>query len=419
MSPMSTMKKFRLAVVVTLSCVAVALLTAGAGFAAGPYQITGTAVSHDGILTRTEYTVSASANPLDRFKMVRLAATGATGAAGALRGSILLLPPLGTTFDIYEQRDENGVFGTSAAEYFALHGLDVYGYSPRYGGIPAGTCEAGLVDCSIMSTWNLQSQVDDVAFVRSRIAALHPGTRIVVGGVSLGCMMSIAVVNAHPGDYDGVVTWEGLLYSTDAQVRALNQGYCAAAQGQLAAGVFYDGASNGVLKQVTTDARLVPTGLTANPLFPPAFTNHQVLVATVAVPTPGPASMTVPNEVLMNGDLAEDRLFFASEPRLFEDVSRFANYAPVALLADITCSIAGEQAQYTSNLGNFKGPLLAIGGGHAFGAYMGDQLALFGSASKTFRLQPGFGHIDHFMTPDHRQYVEDPILDFTLRVVGR
>lgn len=385
--------------------------------AAGPaYQITASVASHDGPLTRTEFTVSAGTDPLDRFKMVRLASSD---PLARFAGSLLLVPPLGTTFSFYEQRDEFNTPGSSLTEFFALRGFDVYGYSPRYEGIPAGACEAGVVDCSVMKTWGLQSIVDDVTFVRSQIAVLHPGSKVIIGGVSLGCISSIAVVNAHPADYDGVVTWEGMLYSANPQVRALDQGYCSALQAQLAADVVYDGVDDNVLKEVMKLSRVTPGGLTPIPVFPPTLTNHQTMVAAVSTSTPGPASMTVPNEVLINGSLAQDRLLFASEPRVYENVSRFVSYSPVVLLADITCSIAGVESQFTSNLGHFTAPLLAIGGGRAFGAYMGDQLALFGSTQKTFLLQPDFGHVDHYMTLQHRQFVEEPILSFALGVFGR
>lgn len=388
-------------------------LAAQAVFASGPYQITGTATSRDGDLVRTEYTVRAGSHPLDRFKMIRILKNG---PAQALRGSILLLPPLGPPFSFYEQRDPNNAPGTSIAEYFALRNFDVYGYSPRFEGIPAGTCEAGVVDCSIMATWNLASMVDDIAFVRSQIEILHPGTRIVAGGASLGGMLALATANAHPNDYDGIIPWEGMLFSLNPQVRSINQGYCTTLQAQLAADLVFDGVGGNVIKDVTKFARITPSGLTPNPLFPPTFTNHQVLVAVLAVPTPGPATMPAPNYVLMNGSLAEDRLFNASEPRVFEGIERFAAYAPLSLVRDISCSLAGVEGQFTSNLGSFHGSVLAIGGGRGFGPFFGDQLAQIGSTDKTFLFQPNFGHIDHFMSANHRDFVERPIFDWATRI---
>ncbi len=390
-------------------------LAAQAAFGSGPYQITGTAASRDGDLVRTEYTVRAGSHPLDRFKMVRVVKNG---PAQALRGSILLLPPLGPPFSFYEQRDPSNAPGTSIAEYFALRNFDVYGYSPRFEGIPAGTCEAGVLDCSIMATWDLASMVDDIAFVRSQIEILHPGTRIVAGGASLGSMLALATANAHPNDYDGIISWEGILFSLNPQVRTINQGYCTTLQAQLAAGLVFDGVGENVIKDVTKFARMTPSGLTPNPLFPPTFTNHQVLVAVLAVPTPGPATMPAPNYVLMNGSLAEDRLFNASEPRVFDGIERFTSYAPLSLVRDISCSLAGVEGQFTSNLGSFHGSVLAIGGGRGFGPYFGDQLAQIGSTDKTFLFQPAFGHIDHFMSANHRDFVERPIFDWATRIFG-
>jgi pimeloyl-ACP methyl ester carboxylesterase len=392
------------------------LLLAGVASASGPYQITGTTQSQDGQLVRSEFVIQAGPSPLDRFKMIRLAKDV---PAGQLRGSILFLPPLATTFAFYEQRDPDNAPGSSIAEYFALRNFDVYGYSPRYEAIPAGTCESHFFDCSVMAGWNLASMVDDITFVRSQIELLHPGTKIVTGGNSLGGMLALAVANAHPADYDGIIPWEGMLYSADPVVRTLNQGYCAAEEAQLAAGNVASGLMNSVFKGVTQFAKTAPGGLNLIPLFPPTLTSHQLFVALLSVPTPGPISLPVPNFVQMNGSVAEDRLFFASEPRVFESVlATFNNYFPEVIARDVSCSLAGVETRYTNNLGAFHGSVLAIGGGHAFGPFMHDNLALLGTSDQTFFLQPGFGHIDHFMSPHHRDFVEQPIFEWALRVFG-
>jgi pimeloyl-ACP methyl ester carboxylesterase len=393
------------------------LLIAVQASAAGPYQIVGTTESRIGNLVRTEYNISAGSHPLDRFRMVRLVRAG---NPSSLRGSILFLPPLGPTYPFYEQRDENGAFGTAMTEYFALRGFDVYGYAPRMEGLPAGTCEAGLLDCSVMASWNLASMVDDIAFIRSQIELLHPGTKIVAGGASLGGMLAIAIANAHPEDYDGVIVWEGMLYSENPQVRALNQGYCAALEAQIAAGAVFDGVGTNVFREVAKQARLSPSGLTPIPLFPPTLTSHQVMVLLLSTSSPGPVSMPVPDYIQMNGSLAEDRLFFASEPRVFESViGQFNSYSPVPLVRDISCSLAGVETAYTSNLGSYHGAVLVIGGGRGFGGYMDDQIARFsGTTDKTVLIKPQFGHIDHFMTKRHRDFVEKPIFDWALRVFG-
>jgi len=393
-----------------------ATLAAAAAVASGPYQVVGSAQSRDGGLVRTELTVKVGAHPLDRFKMVRVARDV---PASHLRGAILFLPPLGLTFTFYEQRDASGGQGTSIAEYFALRNFDVYGYSPRFEGIPAGTCESGVLDCSAMAAWNIQSMVDDIAFVRSQIEAFHPGTKIVTGGASLGGILAFAVANSAPSDYDGIFPWEGMLFSQNPQVIALNQGYCATLEAQIAGGALFDPVGVNVFKDVTKFARLVPSGLTPIPLFPPNLTNHQVMVLVLAVPAPGPVTMPVPNYVQMNGSFAEDRLFNASEPRVFENVGRFNSYVPLATVRDVSCSLAGVETSYTSSLGSFHGSVLAIGGGRGFGPYMPDTIALVGSTDKTLLLEPGFGHIDHFMSERHRDLVEKPIFEWASRLFGR
>ncbi len=396
---------------------ALALLSTLAGAsavaAAGPYTVIATATDSVGNFERTEITVSAGPNPIDRFQVVRLVKAGPAGGA---RGSILFLPPLGSSFAFYEQTGPSGAPGSSIAGYFAQRGYDVYGYQPRYAGIPAGTCEAGIFDCSVMGGWDLRSQLDDIAFVRQQIESFHPGTEVVAGGASLGGILAIAVANDAPDDYEGVLVWEGMLASDDPVVLALNAGYCAALEAQIGAGLVYDGVGTNLFKQVAKASELAPGGLNVNPFFPPTLTNHQVLVLTLSVPAPGPVSMPVPGYIQMNGSFADDELFYASEPRLYENVGQFNSYVPNPIVRDISCSLAGVETAYTASLGSYGGSVLAIGGGHGFGPYMDHQLSLFGSSDVTFLLTPDFGHIDHFMTPHHREYVERPIFEWLRRV---
>jgi|CXWL01.1.fsa_nt_gi pimeloyl-ACP methyl ester carboxylesterase len=397
-----------------LSSVLLPLLCASAASAA-PYSITATASNplHGG-LVRTEFSVSAGAHPLDRFKVVRIR----RDHGGPDRGVILFLPPLGSTFSFYEQRDGDpgGRPGSSIAEYFALRGFDVFGVSPRFEGPTAGTCEAGLLDCSVMGTWNLQSMVEDVTFVRGEISTLHPGAPVALGGASLGSILAIAVADADPSSYDALILWEGMLYSNDPAVLALNGPYCAGLEAQLAAGQVYDAVGIGVFRTVAKLSQLAPGGLTPIPLLPPFLTNQQALLATVSVPTPGPISMPVPGYFQVAGDLTANRLVFADQDRLVDNVGRFNQYVPNVLVRDVSCSLAGVETAYTDGLAAFTGPILAIGGGHGFGAFLGPQLGLFGSTDVTLRLEADFGHIDHMMTPRHVDFVERPIFEFLRRI---
>jgi hypothetical protein len=263
-----------------------------------------------------------------------------------------------------------------------------------------------------MAGWDLASIADDVGFVRTLIAAERPGAAAYLGGASLGSIAALAAIDADPAAWDGAILWEGMLWSTDPAVRAMNQAYCAGLEAQLAGGIYFDGVGGGIAKQAGHLARVHPDGLTPMPLFPPFFTNHQVLVALFAEEAPGPVTLPVPGYRLMAGSLAADRFDHASEARLSEDLERFNNYSPTALVRDISCSLAGLETAYVDHLGDFTGAVLAIGGGLGFGPYMGDTLDLLGSDDVTFLLTPGFGHIDHFMTPNHRDYVERPLVDW-------
>ena len=393
----------------SLATLVVALLCLVAVSAQAQYVVIASTQDQVGPLERTEWTVAASPDPIDNFKMTRWVKR----APGAnIRGSVLFLPSLGSTFALYEQRDTHGGLGSSIAEFFALRNFDVYGYSPRFEGIPAGSCEVGAVDCSAMAGWDIQSMLDDISYIRDQIDILQPGAGVVAGGLSLGGILAVAVANDDGARYDGIFPWEGMLVSNDPVVQGLNAGYCAALEAKLAAGIIFDGVGNGVFKAHAQYARTQPESLNTIPLFPPTFTSHQVMVLVGSLPAPGPISMPVPGYILLAGSLAEDRFFYASEDRYLDNIlGTFNNYVANPVVRDIPCALAGIDTTHTANLGAFTGSVLMIGGGQAFGGFMQDQLDAFtGASDKTLRVEPDFGHVDHFMSPRHRIFVEIPIL---------
>ncbi|HEX4956474.1 MAG TPA: hypothetical protein VF017_24060 [Thermoanaerobaculia bacterium] len=389
------------------------LLAAGPAWAGGPYAVAGTASSTVGPLTRTETLVTNGPGPLDRFKAVRLARTG----PAPFHGSLLLLPPLGPSFPFYEQRDANGALGSSISEFFALRGYDVWSYGLRMDGIPSGTCEAGVVDCSPMEGWNFDLMVEDITFLRGLIEAARPGGGVVVGGTSLGAMLTIAVANAHPADYDGAVVWEGSLLSDDSAVQTLNQGYCAAIEAQIAGGFTIDGVGTSVFREIARQAGIAPQGLTTIPLFPPFLTNHQLFVTLLSTPQPGPVSGPLPGYIQLAGDPVADQLTFADDARVIANVGFFVNYVPNIMVRDVSCALGGVDTHHTTNLGAFTAPVLAIGGGRGFGPAIDDVLTRFGSTDVTLLIEPDFGHVDHFFTLEHRTFVERPILKFLRRAL--
>jgi pimeloyl-ACP methyl ester carboxylesterase len=334
----------------TLLASALAATLLGSAAAAAPYAVIGTASNSLGNgLVRTEFTVSAGAHPLDRFKVVRVNRSH----GGPDRGVILFLPPLGSTFAFYEQRDGDpgGRPGSSIAEFFALRGYDVFGVSPRFEGLTAGSCEAGILPCDVLGTWNLQSMVEDVAFAREQIAALHPGAPVALGGASLGSILAIAVADANPAAYDALILWEGMLYSDDPVVTGLNGPYCAALEAQLGAGIVYDGVTSTLFKTASKLAQTAPGGTTPIPLLPPFLTNRQALTGVLSVSNPGPVSMPVPGYLQMTGDPVAGTLRYADLDRVVENVARFNSYIPNVLVRDVSCSLAGVETSYTDGLG--------------------------------------------------------------------
>jgi hypothetical protein len=387
----------------------VALALALALPAAAQPQVTAVVTTRVGLFDRTEYTITDGPGALDRFKAVRLVLHGVTPR----REALLLLPPLGVNHGFYEQTDALDAVASSFAGFFAARRYDVWQYVTRMEGIPAGTCEAGLVDCSAFAGWDLQSMVDDVAFVRDLVEAANPGAAVTTGGASLGSILGFAVLNADPGRYAGAFLYEGMLFTPDAAVRALNQGYCAQGQALIAAGIFFEGAGSNVIKMLARQADLAPGGLTPIPLFPPFLTNRQALVGFFVAPPPGPVTQPVPGYFFMAGDPVAGEFEFASIDRAITNVLRFVDYTPVPLVRDVSCALAGLDPTHVANLGAFGGRVLGIGGGGGFGPYMPDNLALLtGAADVEFQFEPAFGHIDHFMTPDHRDFLERPILDW-------
>jgi len=399
----------RFSAATALRLLVLALVLAFPATAAGQPQVTAAVTTQVGLFDRTEYTVTDGPGPLDRFKAVRLVLHGVTPRHEAL----LLLPPLGVNHGFYEQTDVLGTVASSFAGFFAARRYDVWQYISRMEGIPAGTCEAGLVDCSAFAGWDLQSMVDDVAFVRNLVEAANPGAEVTTGGASLGSILAIAVVNADPGRYAGAILYEGMLFTPDPAVRALNQGHCAQGEALLVAGIFFEGAGSNVIKMLGRQADLAPGGLTPIPLFPPFLTNRQALVGFFVAPPPGPVTQPVPGYFFMAGDPVAGEFEFASTQRAITNVSRFVDYTPIPLVRDVSCALAGLDPTHVANLGAFGGRVLGIGGGGGFGPYMPDNLALLtGAADVEFLFEPAFGHIDHFMTPDHRDFLERPILEW-------
>jgi pimeloyl-ACP methyl ester carboxylesterase len=386
-------------------CILVLLFCAAANAHAQTYQIISTQTSTvANNLTKTVVTVQVGSHPLDRFLMTRVRKNVTDQA---LKGTLLLLPPLGSGFQNYETGD-GGDYDKSFAGFFARRNYDVWGYSQRVQGLTAGTCESSAADCSVMAGWGLQTIVDDVAFIRQQIELAHPGQKPVVGGLSLGSIASIATINAHPDDYAGAMLIEGTLYDEDAQVRAINANFCAGFDNLLVNGIFYDGQGTPGFKLISHLAAVDPDGQSPIPGFPAGFTNHQAFVATMSAPPVSPTTPR-PGYNFLAGSVAGDRFFYANEPLVHANIAGFVDYVATRTIRDVSCGLAGEQT-FSNNLHSFTGPVIIFAGGHGFGTGMVDTANLMTSAAITMNYNEAYGHVDHVFSQNHLQEVEHPVL---------
>ena len=373
---------------------------------ADPYQVVGVETRQVGPLTVTEKTIQVGDDPAARFTMHRMRKSNA-----ARRGALLLMPGGASNFAFYTA-DEEGREQESFAAYFALRGIEVWGYSPRTRGLAPGAC-SGAVDCSGMGAWGMQAVVEDGLYIRERMREVLGEEKPLVGGLSLGAMSTLALMNARPDDWAGAIVWEGMLYSEDPVVLAANQVVCEALEAQIAAGVLWDDTNYPTIRLLYQLASSDPDGLTPLPGFPPGFTNRQVYLALLTTPQPAPPAY-VPVYTLVVGSFAG--FTYASEKRIAMLILQLNHYEPMALIRDYTCALAGERT-FTGDFGGFTAPVYAIGGGHGFGAWVGDNLALLGSTDLTWSFVPEFGHADHFASPDHRDLLEKPLFQWMKRVL--
>jgi len=371
------------------------------------YQIIATQSSVVGSnLNKTVTTVQVGTNPLNRFLMTRV---NKNIPKEARKGVILLLPPGGSGFQNYEV-GENDDYRKSFVAFFALRSYDVYGFSQRSQGIPAGSCESGALDCSAMEGWGLRSILDDVEFIRQQIALEYPDSKPVVGGLSLGSIIALGLINERPNDYAGAILIDGSIYRVDPAVQAIHANFTAGLDFLLANGVFYDGQGAPGFKMLSNLAKVDPEGLTPLPGFPPGFTNHRAFVAAMTAPPLSPLA-PLPGFYNLAGSVEEDRFFFANEALAHANIAVFLDYTPIRTLRDLTAGLAGDRT-FNNNLHNFTGPVIMFAAGHGFGPAMQDSAQLMTSANITFNVNEVYGHVDYVFSPNHRQELERSILNW-------
>lgn len=402
---MNTLKRILFALII-----ATQILLAASASQAQPYQtisIENSIVGDD--LSRTETTIQSGNNTLDRFRMTEVTKSGLPSVA--LKGVILLLPPLGSGFHNYEATAE-GDYNKSFVAFFARRNFAVFGYSPRQHGLIAGSCESGVINCAPMADWGLATISSDVSHIRQQIGIKYPGLKVVAGGLSMGSIAAMAALNAQPNDYAGAILIEGTIHDTDANVRAINANFCANFDAALAGGVFYDGQSGPGVKALSQLAQVAPDAPTVFPGFPPGITNHQAFVLALSAPPLSPLSPR-PGYYNLAGSVAEDRFFYANESLVHANLATFYDYTPIRSLRDLSCGLAGETT-FTNNLGSFSGPVIMFIAGHGFGSAMFSTAQLMTSATVTINFEQDYGHVDYPFSQDHVQQFEHPILNWLI-----
>lgn len=324
------------------------------------------------------------------------------------RGTLLLLPSNGNSFRQYLFH-EDGEVTRSFAAFFARLGYDVWGYSPRTTGIAAGACGTTL-DCSPALGWGLQTIVDDVTFIRSKIKAVSPRARPIVGGLSLGAISGLAVVNQHPGDYGGLIAWEGSVVTDNPAIRAYNLPFCNQFSALVAAGVAVDEQTSPFVKLVAQLAQAAPDDPFVIPVpgFPPGLTNHRAFVLVLSTPNPfAPAPR--PGFITAAGDVATDQLFFSDDARLMANIALFDDVTSNRLGRDLYCSLAGVETAHSAHLASFTAPTLIIKAGLGFGSVMDELAGKLGSTSVVVHGMDAFGHVDHLGAANHWSILETVI----------
>jgi pimeloyl-ACP methyl ester carboxylesterase len=334
-----------------------------------------------------EIIIQVGHNELNRFTMhrvVKLDESNQPLKPCLLKGSFILLPGGGCNFESYLL----GPDGQSLATYLALKGIDVYGYSPRGRGLVTGFCDNN--NCSSMKTWGIKSYIEDIEYIRKKVTRLHH-KRPVVGGLSLGAMLTIAAVNKKPKAYAGAILWEGTLYY-DSPVKELFTDTCAYYKALWQSGQYYDNEMYPFVKLLVYLNYYDPDG--PSPLAG-GMTNREFFLFFITSPHEPPEG-EAPGYTYAAGDMVNG-LYYTDEDMLFPFAMQINDYEPIGIFRDYMCGLAGERT-FTNRLELYNGPILSMQAGLGFGSYAEDNLALFGTTDITRYIQPEFGHSD-FGTP--------------------
>jgi len=353
----------------------------------GPTVLADMPVEDVGAHHHSQELIQFGARTEEHFGMHRFRRQDALSPELSGKPVLLLLPSTGASFKQYFYPTRTGEL-PSLAESLADQGYWIYGFSPPTTDLPAGYCAQR--DCEFARGWGLGLYRNMVSRLREEITHAHPNVPVVIGGLSMGAILTWAVLDAKPEDYAGAIIWEGANYLRSPALRAANQVLCQTHRTRLAAGT-------------TLDAVLLPrlktTQLSHPRLFSALFSSFNPFVAGI------------PWFKMAEGDLFSGTLTHADPDRTRHMIQNANDVESVRLMADVTCALAGERT-YTSGLSNWKGPILAIGSEHGYGRLLADQISLTDSKSVEWVFHQGMGHADAFLSPQRRDLLELPLLNW-------
>jgi hypothetical protein len=281
--------------------------------------------------------------------------------------------------------DESGDPMNSLAAELALAGYDVYGYSVRNTFVPPRGCSTGAFDCSVMAHWGwAESWLPDIEYIRQNVKG---NVKPAIGGISRGAALAIAAINQNPNAYSGLLAWDVMLYSENPRIIGINTFACNSLTAAVNNGVYANEAI-GNLKII------VPLNIFA---------------AMNVFSTPGP--QFTGNFIQLVANATRTGFQFADYERVKAIIATTTDVEPIAGTRDGVCSMKGDRT-FTGNLASFSGPILAFEEEFGFGPYMQDTINLTSSTNVRLVFNPGEGHLDSWMSPDHVAKIDSVIIDW-------
>jgi hypothetical protein len=318
---------------------------------------------------------------------------------GQSTGPVLFSAPFQYGCSWYEN------LGPNFLNSFASAGMDVWCVDdPSRGWMAPGTCEAGVVDCSHLSSVTIEdvgAHLNDV-----RVDYLEPrwgGVRPVIGGFVGGSIFALEAIEQDPTAYSGALLWNGTLQASGPAHRAYASAFCGAFA-PLVGLVPWD-PSAAVLLDAIRRGRDFPNdpspyvGLI--PGYDPGSTNRTGMLRAITQHHDGP-SWATPDFFFFTGSI--DGLKYADMNRFFGIPEIGSNYGSITMVADLFCKMSMEQAY--ENLGDFDGHILSVGSTGGFSAQLDVTMNAFTGAASVLESYGTAGESDLYFSP-YRQLLAD------------